>query len=55
MTRKDFERIACILSYTDVKDEEAITALLRETNEGFNKERFWHAVFEYQNGLRVLK
>jgi hypothetical protein len=55
MTRKDFERIACILSYTDIKDEDSITMLLRETNPNFNKERFWKAVFEYQNGQRVLK
>lgn len=55
MTRKDFERIACILSYTEIKEKSYITALLRETNPNFNEERFWKAVEDYQNGKKVLK
>jgi len=55
MTRKDFERIACILSYTDIKDRKSITHLLKETNPGLKEDRFWRAVEEYQNGTRVLK
>ena len=61
MTRKDFERIACIISWTTKghdlteNDKLAINALLKETNPKFDKDRFWKAVWEYQNGRRVLK
>ena len=51
MTRKDFEIIACILSYTDVKDKDSITALLKSTNPNFKEERFWKRVADYQNGI----
>ena len=50
MARKDFELIACILSYTEVKDKASITKLLKSTNPNFKEERFWNRVWEYQNG-----
>lgn len=50
MTRKDFELIACLLSYTEIKNKKEITTLLKSTNPNFNEERFWRRVWEYQNG-----
>lgn len=50
MTRKDFELVACLLSYTEIKDKDNITVLLKGTNPNFNEDRFWHRVWEYQNG-----
>ena len=51
MTRKDFEIIACILSYTDIKDKKSITTLLKDTNPRFDENRFWEKVKNYQNGI----
>lgn len=50
MSRKDFELIACILSYTEVKDKNSITKLLKSTNPNFKEERFWNRVNDYMNG-----
>lgn len=50
MTRKDFEIIACILSYTDIRSKDEITTLLKSTNPNFNAERFWKRVNDLQNG-----
>ena len=50
MTRKDFEIIACILSYTEIKDKKSITTLLKSTNLNFKEERFWKRVNDYMNG-----
>lgn len=50
MTKKDFELIACMLSYTEIKDKKSITALLKSTNANFKEERFWSRVEDYQNG-----
>ena len=48
MTRKDFEVIAKILSYTEIKDMEAIEELLKGTNPNFKPERFWRKVLEHK-------
>lgn len=50
MTRKDYEIIACILSYTEIRGKDEITTLLQSTNPKFDKERFWKRVWELQNG-----
>jgi hypothetical protein len=51
MSRGHFENIACILSYTEVKDEKSITSILKSCNSGFKPELFWRRVREYQNGI----
>ena len=51
MSRKDFEIIACILSYTEIKDKESITTLLKTTNPRFDENKFWEKVRKYQNGI----
>lgn len=50
MTKKEFEVVACILSYTEIKNKNEITTLLKSTNKKFNEKLFWHRVWEYQNG-----
>jgi len=55
MTKKNYELLAVILSYTDIKNVEAITLLLQNDNEKFDKIKFWQAVLDYQNGVRVYK
>ena len=48
MTRKDFEIIAEILSYTTIENEQAIEGLLKTTNANFNATRFWRRVLEHK-------
>lgn len=55
MTKKNYELLAVILSYTDIKNVEAITLLLQNDNEKFDKIKFWQAVLDYQNGVKVYK
>ena len=50
MTRKDYEIIACILSYTEIKGKDEITTLLQSTNPNFDEKRFWNRVDDLQNG-----
>lgn len=51
MSRGHFENIACILSYTEVKDKKSINSILKSCNPGFKEELFWRRVWEYQNGI----
>lgn len=48
MTRKDFEVIAELLSYTTIENEEAIEGLLKTTNANFDAPRFWRRVLEHK-------
>lgn len=50
MTKKDFEVVACILSYTEIKNKNEITTLLKSTNKKFDEKLFWKRVNEYLNG-----
>lgn len=50
MSRKDFELVAHILGYTEIKNKKEITKLLKSTNKKFNENLFWHRVNEYLNG-----
>lgn len=48
MTRKDFEIIAKILSYTDINNYDEIEKLLKQTNQNLDAERFWTKVLEHK-------
>lgn len=48
MSKKDFEIIAKILSYTNINNYDEIEKLLKQTNSNFDAKRFWARVLEHK-------